>query len=436
MDERIVHASRVVRAPAATIFELIADPAHQPAWDGDENLAEAAPGQRVRAVGDVFVMRITTGAERANTVSAFVEGRTIAWRPSEVGQPPIGHEWRWDLEDLGDGTTRVTHAYDWTHLHDEQRERRARATTADRLLASVDRLAALAEGLAAGSGHAQAHEDADPGDAGGPDIAQHMVVVVAAHDPESLDVLVPELLGTADGAELDLEVVVVPTSVAAAIAADEHAADDPRVDVAPLAAVPDDAASLARALREAASRCDVVVTLDGHGRNDPAELPALLARLEEGDVDLVVGVGLAQAAAPGFVVMRAPVAAALARRVGAGVERLPVVAASLGLAIGTVDVEDRDASARVDVVDGWHAWHDRVVLAALDRRVLRIAAACGAGALVASILLGLAFVVPAIIGLGVASGAMLALAMAVLGGLVLVASIALDAVRIATRERG
>ncbi len=432
MDERIVHASRVVRAPAATIFELIADPARQPAWDGNDNLAEAAPGQRVRAVGDVFVMRITTGAERANTVSAFVEGRTIAWRPSEVGQPPIGHEWRWDLEDLGDGTTRVTHAYDWTHLHDEQRERRARATTADRLLASVDRLAALAEGLAAGLGHLGG-EDADEG---GADVVQHVVVVVAAHDPESLDVLVPELLGTADGAELDLEVVVVPASVAAAIAADEHAAGDPRVDVAPLAAVPDDAASLARALREAASRCDVVVTLDGHGRNDPAELPALLARLDEGDVDLVVGIGLAQAAAPGFVVMRAPVAAALARRVGAGVERLPVVAAFVSLAIDTVDVEDRDAPARVDVVDAWHAWHDRVVLAALDRRVLRIAAACGTGALVASILLALALVVPAIIGLGVASGAMLALAMAVLGGLVLVASIALDAVRIATRERG
>jgi hypothetical protein len=39
----------------------------------------------------------------------------------------------------------VTHVYDWTRLTDEGRLPRARATTADRLRASLDRLAALAE---------------------------------------------------------------------------------------------------------------------------------------------------------------------------------------------------------------------------------------------------------------------------------------------------
>ena len=41
--------------------------------------------------------------------------------------------------------TRVTHTYDWTELHDEARLERARSTTSDRLAASVDRLASLAE---------------------------------------------------------------------------------------------------------------------------------------------------------------------------------------------------------------------------------------------------------------------------------------------------
>jgi hypothetical protein len=41
--------------------------------------------------------------------------------------------------------TQVTHTYDWTRLTDEGRLPRARATTADRLRASLDRLAALAE---------------------------------------------------------------------------------------------------------------------------------------------------------------------------------------------------------------------------------------------------------------------------------------------------
>jgi uncharacterized protein YndB with AHSA1/START domain len=144
-DERIVSASRVVDAPAATIFELIADPAQQPRWDGNDNLAVAAASQRVRAVGDVFTMTLTGGQDRHNHVVAFDEGRTIAWRPSEPGSPPPGHLWRWDLEPVEDHRTLVVHTYDWTHLADPGRVERARSTTADRLLASIDRLAALVE---------------------------------------------------------------------------------------------------------------------------------------------------------------------------------------------------------------------------------------------------------------------------------------------------
>ena len=39
----------------------------------------------------------------------------------------------------------VTCTYDWTRLADAKRLPRARATTSGRLLASIDRLAALAE---------------------------------------------------------------------------------------------------------------------------------------------------------------------------------------------------------------------------------------------------------------------------------------------------
>jgi uncharacterized protein YndB with AHSA1/START domain len=142
---RVVSASREVAAGADEIFELIADPARQPAWDGNDNLAEAAEGQRVRAVGDVFVMTTTKGNVRENHVVEFDEGRRIAWRPAEPGQEPPGHLWRWELEPLDSARTRVTHTYDWTELTDEQRLARARATTSDRLDASVQRLAALVE---------------------------------------------------------------------------------------------------------------------------------------------------------------------------------------------------------------------------------------------------------------------------------------------------
>ncbi|MEU0874503.1 SRPBCC family protein [Nocardia brasiliensis] len=142
---QVVRASREVAAQADTIFELIADPAQQPRWDGNENLAEAPTGQRVLAVGDVFTMTLTIGAVRENHVVEFEEGRRIAWRPSEVGQQPPGHLWRWEIEPLDDARTRVTHTYDWSQLTDEKRLVRARATTSDKLLASVDRLAELAE---------------------------------------------------------------------------------------------------------------------------------------------------------------------------------------------------------------------------------------------------------------------------------------------------
>jgi uncharacterized protein YndB with AHSA1/START domain len=149
MDEhegsRVVSASREIAAANGRIFELIADPAQQPRWDGNDNLAEAADGQRVRSLGEVFTMMTTAGKVRENHVVEFDEGRLIAWRPAEPGQQPPGHLWRWELEPAGASRTRVTHTYDWTELTDEQRFPLARATTAEKLQASLDRLAALAE---------------------------------------------------------------------------------------------------------------------------------------------------------------------------------------------------------------------------------------------------------------------------------------------------
>jgi len=142
---RVVSASRTIAAGADRIFELIADPAQQPRWDGNDNLATAAPGQRVRAIGEIFTNTITTGDARENHVVEFDEGRRIAWRPAEPGQQPPGHLWRWELDPIDSAHTRVTHTYDWTQLTDQGRFARARATSADNLQASLDRLATLAE---------------------------------------------------------------------------------------------------------------------------------------------------------------------------------------------------------------------------------------------------------------------------------------------------
>lgn len=98
-----------------------------------------------RIVSDVFAMTLTNGAVRDNHVVEFVEGERIAWNPSEQGKEPPGHLWRWELAPAREGRTLVTHTYDWTKLTDEKRQVRARATTGDKLSASLERLAQLAE---------------------------------------------------------------------------------------------------------------------------------------------------------------------------------------------------------------------------------------------------------------------------------------------------
>jgi len=144
---RTVSATREVAAAAAVIFELIADPSQQPRWDGNDNLAEAPEGQRVRGVGEVFTMVLTEDGIRENHIVEFEEGRRIAWRPADPGEPPAGHLWRWELEPTGETTTTVTHTYDWSALTDESRFAWARATSSENLHASLVRLARLAEEL-------------------------------------------------------------------------------------------------------------------------------------------------------------------------------------------------------------------------------------------------------------------------------------------------
>jgi len=108
---------------------------------------ERTTANGVRALGDVFIMKLTRGGVRENPRGRLsIEGRRISWRPAEPGPGTAGTHLALGTRADRLGRTRlVTHTYDWTELHDEGRLPRARATTADRLRASLERLAALAE---------------------------------------------------------------------------------------------------------------------------------------------------------------------------------------------------------------------------------------------------------------------------------------------------
>lgn len=143
-QQQIISAQDTVYAPASAVFELIADPARQPEWDGNENL-EISQAQRVSGVGDVFTMSLTNGKVRDNYIVEFDEGRVIAWKPASEGQEPAGHLWKWEVEALDETICRVTHTYDYTQLTDESRMAKAQSMTQENLAASISRLKSLAE---------------------------------------------------------------------------------------------------------------------------------------------------------------------------------------------------------------------------------------------------------------------------------------------------
>ena len=113
----IVSVERVIAAPAAAIFDVIADPARHPEIDGSGTVLKARPGASSRlAKGATFGMDMKRGVRYGmiSTVTEFDDGRLITWSPkpaSGLGARFIGRIWRYTLEPA-DGGTRVTQTWD------------------------------------------------------------------------------------------------------------------------------------------------------------------------------------------------------------------------------------------------------------------------------------------------------------------------------------
>ncbi len=107
----VIEASRVIRAPAADIFELLARPAQHPVFDGSGSVQGVQPGTPERlSAGAKFGMEMRIGLpyKILNHVVEFEEGRRIAWRHF------AGHVWRYLLEPVDADRTRVTEQFDTT----------------------------------------------------------------------------------------------------------------------------------------------------------------------------------------------------------------------------------------------------------------------------------------------------------------------------------
>jgi uncharacterized protein YndB with AHSA1/START domain len=108
-DNKYKRAGKItIDAPAAQIFDLIADPRNHSLFDGSGTLRGNVRGPERLELGSKFGMdmKMVANYRIKNTVVEFEEGRHIAWCH------PGHHRWRYQLEPVGENKTVVTETFD------------------------------------------------------------------------------------------------------------------------------------------------------------------------------------------------------------------------------------------------------------------------------------------------------------------------------------
>lgn len=122
MDGYVLSVERVVAAPPAAIFDVVADPGRHALIDGSgmvRGASEAGSGRL--ALGDVFGMGMQMGVRYStvNRVVEFEENRKVAWQTGPEGRwgkVTGGRIWRFALEPV-EGGTLVRESWDITPDH-------------------------------------------------------------------------------------------------------------------------------------------------------------------------------------------------------------------------------------------------------------------------------------------------------------------------------
>ncbi len=97
-----------INAPAAVIFNLIADPRSHQLFDGSDTLKGNVRGPERLSLDAKFGMdmHMVANYRIKNTVKEFEENKRIAWCH------PGHHRWRYELEPIDATTTRVIETFD------------------------------------------------------------------------------------------------------------------------------------------------------------------------------------------------------------------------------------------------------------------------------------------------------------------------------------
>lgn len=131
----IVVVTHRIAAPAATIFDVLADPRNHRRLDGSGMVRSPVTHRRIRGVGDVFVMNMYVATighyQMINHVLDYEPHRRIGWEPRPgPGHPdaaanPLGWGQRWSYQIDPDSPTTalVAHGYDCTRAAPGHRAR-------------------------------------------------------------------------------------------------------------------------------------------------------------------------------------------------------------------------------------------------------------------------------------------------------------------------
>jgi uncharacterized protein YndB with AHSA1/START domain len=136
---------RIIPAPPAAIFALIADPARHHDIDGSGTVRDAKQGSQHLSLGSTFGMAMKMGIPYSmeNEVIEFEPDRRIAWqtRPSIgfmrrfVG----GRIWRYELEPV-EGGTRVRESWDISQERVKKAVEPLRGRTREAMAATLERI--------------------------------------------------------------------------------------------------------------------------------------------------------------------------------------------------------------------------------------------------------------------------------------------------------
>ena len=151
MDGYVVSVDRVIEAPAAALFAVVADANRHPEIDGSGSVIKAKEGTpQALTMGSVFGMSMKAGIPYSmkNTIIEFEQDRRIAWQTvfaGPLGRFIGGRIWRYEF-DAVEGGTKVTES--WDISQDKQRAMLKRVgplvkETGEGMRKTLDRLAGV-----------------------------------------------------------------------------------------------------------------------------------------------------------------------------------------------------------------------------------------------------------------------------------------------------